>query len=131
MKRLYHKEVFWKSYFNKASGRIVYNPNIDLSKHLCERCFDNDKRHNFSLMKLAEIVINIRNGNQYYWIYEVETEYDNNTHSERIVKVVIRTEYNKKYDISIVYSEQKIKTAWLNKKVDKHNSLDYNKYYKP
>ena len=58
----------------------------------------------------------------------IELEIKNND----INKLVIRTPYNNKYDLTIVISfySGMIKTVWLNKKDDNHDTLDKNKYIK-
>ena len=128
-KRLYHKNVFWKHYFDRASGRLIYNQNLDFSYHLCNQKYT-DRNHSFSLMRLARIIMNIQKHSQYYTIYEVQTIFDNVLNMERIIKVCVRTEYDDTYDISIVISEDCIVTAWLNDKYDRHNTLDDARYYK-
>ena len=58
----------------------------------------------------------------------IELEIKNND----INKLVIRAPYNNKYDLTIVISFYSgvIKTVWLNKKDDNHDTLDKNKYIK-
>ena len=58
----------------------------------------------------------------------IELEINNND----ISKLVIRTEYNEEFDLSLVISltTGKIKTAWLNRKEDNHETLFKDKYIK-
>lgn len=58
----------------------------------------------------------------------IELEINNND----ISKLVIRTGYNEEFDLSLVISliTGKIKTAWLNRKEDNHETLFKDKYIK-
>lgn len=60
-------------------------------------------------------------------IFEVETDKEGNP-----FKFSVRTEYDKNRDITFVFLRKNkkfiIKTVWLNNKIDKHDSLNFNKY---
>jgi len=47
-----------------------------------------------------------------------------------IVKMVVRTSYNEDYDITLVisFTSGKVKTVWLNRKDDLHNTLNKSNY---
>ena len=59
-----------------------------------------------------------------------EVEYDEQSY----FKFVVRVDYDEIHDISIVFLKQKqdkfplIKTAWLNRKDDKHHTLNRDRY---
>ena len=80
--------------------------------------------------ELDRIIDELIDNKRCYFLYEVETQA-----KDEIVKCVLRTGYDLDRDISIVFAISKdgkniVKTAWLNKKNDKHNTLDKSKYYK-
>ena len=55
---------------------------------------------------------------------------------DEVFKAVVRTSYDIDRDISIVFNNDKrgkliVRTAWLNRKSDRHMTLDKGKYYKP
>lgn len=64
------------------------------------------------------------------YIFEVGTSSKN-----EIVKIVLRTEYDDVYDISMAMSLVKgrvfVKTVWLNDREDTHCTLDESKYDRP
>lgn len=119
--KLYHRNVYWKKWFNTASYRIISTVN-DFSVHFYEN------QHNISIWRLDKILGDIRARKQWYYLFEIETQYMNS--EEHITKCVIRTHYDETNDITIVFREECIVTAWLNNRFDKHYTLNYKKYYK-
>lgn len=67
----------------------------------------------------------IKNG----YVFEVEVD-----SIGWLMKFVVRTDYNEKYDASIVFKPKNGEilavTAWLNEKQDSHKSLKANQYCK-
>ena len=123
--RLYHRNVFWRDYFNTATYKMIFNVN-DFSVHLYEN------RHGISIWSLNKIFDDIKNHKQRYYLYEVETAYKPYAeHKEQIVKACIRTQYDYDNDIIIVIDEKQVRTCWLNKTNDKHTTLNRRKYYYP
>lgn len=126
--KLYHREIFWKDYFNSAVQRLISTENIKVTRHIK---VDNVNRthcqHNkININSLVAITYEAKNRVRPYYLFEVETnEFDN------ITKAVFRTDYNTMYDIVIVVRKNLIVTAWLQKKADTHRTLDVSKYYKP
>ncbi len=59
----------------------------------------------------------------------IEVEVINN----KVTKMVFRTKYDATFDIIIVMNlpDLSVRTVWLNKRSDKHRTLDRNKYDKP
>lgn len=126
---LYHKRIFWKQRFDKALIYLVHNDTpLYVSQHIIntknEWC-DHDK---IDIGRLINIVYRCRNRTQKHYLFEVETEYNTETKYEKITKAVIRTEYDDNKDIVIVLRDNRIITAWLNNKTDRHQTLDYKKY---
>ena len=119
---LYHKEVKWDDEFKNAiSNKILEycdmgKMNVYFTKHSLEQF---DKKN---IDKYAIDLRKITSGE----IFEVTVE-DND-----IMKFVSRCEYNDKSDVCIVVLLKEngllIKTCWLNSKMDKHKTLDMNKY---
>ena len=76
-------------------------------------------------MIIDELITNNRD----YYLYEIETR-----HKNYLIKAVLRTSYDDNRDINIVFGKRDnnklmVKTAWLNKKTDKHYTLDCSKYF--
>ena len=122
---LYHKRVFWDKRFDIDARKLMECDNFTYSQHLIEHLlmFNKDKKHSITAHDLSRILDNIRDRKQNYYLYEVEVENGN------VVKAVVRTSYDKENDISIVYRDKCIVTAWLNKKSDRHFTLDKKKYF--
>lgn len=130
---LYHREVYWKNYFDKESKKIINsiditNPN-HISYHLLQHICGNDidylerRKHNIDIVSLTSQIIGLQ-GSTSVFPFEVEV---NNGH---VTKCVVRAEYDENRDISIAFRYRKVVTAWLNNKNDKHRTLDDSKYEK-
>lgn len=122
MSRLFHKKVFWIKAFD-IEARTLFNNNY--SEHLWEHFLFHHGKHDVTARELDRIINEIMDCKRNYFLYEVETR-DN-----KVVKAVIRTSYDIDYDVCIVFDDTKVRTAWLNRKDDRHNTLDYSKYYNP
>lgn len=117
---LYHSEIYWKPYFTEQAYDLV-NSDLRLSKHLDEHLYNKDKKHDIRLDKLFLVVQGLKRN----CIKPFEVEVDENGN---VVKCAIRTKYDDKRDISIVFRKDIVVTAWLNENDDKHYTLDKNKY---
>lgn len=132
--RNYHKKVSWKKRFDRAMCYLV-NPNsyLEISTHLLENIAHarayNRFNHNINIDKMLKIVYDCFYGRCKSYLFEVVTEYDTETRYEKIVKCTFRSEYDELNDIVIVLKEGFIVTAWLNRKTDRHCTLDAGKYY--
>ena len=121
---LYHREVFWRPQFDIQSKQLLLSV-TRLSNHLYDHIENsNQPRYDINIETLYHIVQGLCK--QHIQPFEVEVD-DNN----KVVKMVVRTSYDDDRDISIVVREGFVVTAWLNNKIDKHETLDVNKYYKP
>lgn len=117
---LYHREVFWKEEFDQQSHEIVMGNLIatrHLMKHLEER---RGRSHFLNATLLSNAIDNIR----VYNVKPFEVEVENG----KVVKAVVRTSYNKHQDVSIVFREGKVITAWLNSNKDHHTSSKHEHY---
>ena len=128
MNRLYHKQIFWHTSFDTLAKEL-FNKNYSL--HLFEHLLYSTDKHGMTMRELDRIIDELIDNKRRYFLYEVETEA-----KDKITKIAIRTEYDLDRDISIVFAISKngkniVKTAWLNRKVDKHFTLDKSKYYFP
>ena len=118
MSKLYHREVYWLSYFDTQSQLLIKSANR-LSYHLWQHIEeDNQPKYDIDVTKLFLIVKSLDNVEP----FEVEVD------SGLVTKCVVRVEYNDKKDISIVFRDGVIVTAWLNFKTDLHGTLDRSKY---
>lgn len=121
---LYHKKVFWDKKFDIDARKIMEKEEYTFSQHLLKNLrYSKAKRRQITEERLSQILYNIRDRKQNYYLYEVEVKNGN------VVKAVVRTSYNKEDDISIVYRDKCIVTAWLNEKRDIHTTLDKKKYF--
>lgn len=128
MSRLYHKKVFWHTDFD-LQARTLFNKNYSL--HLFEHLLYSTDKHGMTMRELDRIIDEIIDKKRNYFLYEVET-----TIHDEVFKAVVRTSYDLDRDISIVFALSKkneliVKTAWLNRKDDRHMTLDKSKYYTP
>lgn len=121
MKKLYHKEVFWKKEFDTESINLVESVN-HLSFHLQDHLSSPDKKHKYSERDIWDCLNKIKQNKGY--LFEVETD---NGH---ITKAVYRVAYNNCYDMCIVVRYRIVVTAWTNKNTDTHITLDSDKYIK-
>lgn len=112
---------------------------IDLSKHFLEQhCNQNDKKHFIDEQKLIKIIKDLKTNPVEPFEYEVFEIYNRFTKKlhYRVEKIVVRTSYDDKRDISIaiLFKKQEnklisfVKTAWVNNKDDIHITLDTTKY---
>lgn len=122
MKKLYHRTICWGSDFDTQSKKLLLSV-TNISKHLQNNMYKvNDPRYDIKSNVLYRIIRKL--SKESVKPFEVETE------NNKVVKAVIRTEYDKHRDISIVVRKGFIVTAWLNEKTDTHRTLDTNKYEK-
>ncbi len=128
MSRLYHKKVFWCADFD-LQARALFNKNYSL--HLFEHLLYSTDKHGMTMRELDRIIDELIEKKRNFYLYEVATTMQN-----EVFKAVVRTSYDLDRDISIVFGVSKkneliVKTAWLNRKNDRHNTLDKSKYYTP
>lgn len=121
MKKLYHKEVFWKKEFDTESINLVESVNR-LSFHLQNHLNNPDIKHKYSERDIWNCLNKIKQNKGY--LFEVETD------NGQITKAVYRVAYNNNYDMCIVVRYRFIVTAWTNKNTDTHTTLDSDKYIK-
>ena len=128
MSRLYHKKVYWCATFD-SQAKALFNKNYSL--HLFEHLLYSTDKHGMTMRELDRIIDELMKNKRNYFLYEVQTDIHDN-----VYKCAIRTSYDLDKDISIVFNLSKdgkliVKTAWLNRKDDRHNTLDKSKYYFP
>lgn len=109
---LYHKNIFLPNLHLKTQAL-----NLQASTHAKESA-NNDRYGTFTLPSMINFDPNE--------ILEIEIE------NNELIKILIRTKYDKKFDISLAISTKTltIKTAWLNLASDKHSTLNPNLYQK-
>lgn len=116
----------WKDDFILQSIIILENVK-HISYHMWQHLKNKNKEdisHNINEHKFFVILNSIKSGKKKYKIVEVETDSEN-----RVVKSLIRTNYNKRQDITIVCDINcYVRTAWLNDKNDNHKTLNYKNY---
>lgn len=123
--RLYHRKVCWCESFDRLAKELF---NKNYSYHLIHH--DSNAKHDINFKKLDMIIDELITNNRDYYLYEVETR-----HKNYLIKAVLRTSYDDNRDINIVFGKRDnnnklmVKTAWLNKKTDKHYTLDCSKYF--
>lgn len=120
MTKLYHREVYWLPHFDSQSQLLIKSANR-LSYHLWQH-IEKDKysqpKYNIDVVKLFLIVKSLDTVKP----FEVEVE------NRVVTKCVVRVRYDDKKDISIVFRDGIIITAWLNFRTDFHETLDRSRY---
>ena len=130
MRKLYHKEVFWKKYFDREAIKLAEKiTETELSFHIKnERMKNPDKKHPYDFNGLVKAIERIKNNEAY--IFEVEVMAETGI----ISKAVYRVSYDNDNDISVVIRRDRnrifIVTAWVNSKEDIHKTLDKKNYCK-
>ena len=120
MKKLYHRNVYWKPQFDAQSLTIIKSVER-LSNHLWEHIdMHNKPRYNIDVAKLFLIIKSIDESNCHP--FEVEVE------SGVVTKCVIRVKYDDRNDISIVARDGFVQTCWINDNKDLHATLNKSKY---
>lgn len=120
MTNLYHRNIFWKKEFDKASADLIKSVN-HLSRHLIEYLDDNADRRNFDLEGINKVIKTLKTFDTVK-SFEVETE------NGKLTKCVVRFKYNNQKDICIVFRYGVVITAWLCNRDDNHKTLDRSKY---
>ena len=127
MSYLYHIDVFMpEEYITKSLSAQRLLGRYYFSRHLNDYFHLSDYKHAINRKRLVECINNLRPCP--IIPFEVEAE------GEDIVKIVVRTGYSITQDVSIAIQlitdsgAPLIKTAWLNDKLDQHNTLDFSKY---
>ena len=125
VKNLYHKQVYWKRWFDTAICKLIdVNQPLKISSHF-NREHTNNKMHGNHLVDTDKLIQIVYKRIKSY-LFEVETEYEN--HIETITKAVFRAPYDDEKDVVIVVRNNLIVTAWFNHNDDKHMTLDASKY---
>lgn len=120
----YHKDVYWKKYFDQAAFRLI-TADEHLSNHLENHIRYQDYKHNIDYDKLSDIINHL-----YYNTYNKKftTVFEVETLNGMVTKAVIRTPYDNHYDICLVLRNSIVVTAWLCQIEDIHYTLDYTQY---
>lgn len=127
MSLLYHEDIYIpEEYISQVLNHQKTLRKIHISRHLREHINNPDYKHDIESTKLLQCLKRVINNP----VSPFEVEIDNRT----VIKYVIRTSYDSDRDVSIAILVKDycgipmIKTAWLNKKSDKHYTLDVSKY---
>lgn len=110
---LYHKDVYMPK-FDRPDRWF----HVNYTRHAQEACLTD----RYGEIEPFEF-INLAQGE----IVEIEIE------NRKIIKLVIRFEYDDELDIVMVIVPQtlNVKTVWLNERNDNHNTLNESRYIKP
>lgn len=114
---LYHREVGFPACVELPKGKF----SLEWSEHAQQQCVMDI---NGAIKVTPTIILDP------YRIFEVQLSQD-----QKIEKFAYRTRYNGRCDITYVFIPQGenlfIKTVWLNRRSDKHFTLDVSKYDTP
>ena len=114
---MYYKEVGFPSSIELPSGKR----SVEWSEHAIREA---EYDINGKIRYIDNIILDS------YRIFEVETDKDG-----QITKFAYRTRYNAKCDVIYVFMQKGnnlfIRTAWLNRRSDKHTTLNLSKYDTP
>jgi len=127
MSKLYHKDVYMPSELIVAAMRHQARLNIDrvqFSRHMQDHFAGRDEKHLAEKEDILKALSNAKISNVVP--FEVETE-DN-----VMIKYCIRVPLNSFEDVAIAIAvrgdDAFIKTAWNNRRGDRHYTLDKGKY---
>lgn len=114
---LYHNELYWTE---EIQNQIDAALNSELPLQFDDHAIENKYKRQISISGIT--IEKLKNGNCF------EAQVKNN----KVIKFVIRYGYNDIYDLSSVWRQKTYClyciTIWLNKKDDKHVTLDASKY---
>ena len=125
--RKYHKEVFWKDWFDEQCQTIIDSVDVrtrdSLSRHAFDTVTGKDERHghNVNFTDFCRALNLIKNDGESY-VFECVADRKN------VFKCVVRAPYDDYSDISIVFVNGRIISVWLNDLDDVHTTLDPSKY---
>jgi len=124
----YHKDIYFKPWFEYVCTQLIETRMIYASNHLRERMSE----RNIDSVKFDVVLDLIQDRCKPYEIFEVKME------GRYIKEIAIRTPYNRISDLIIVladgYNDETaeafltVKTAWLNNYKDNHETIDYTRY---
>ena len=121
MTKLYHRNVFWKTDFDKESADLIKTVNR-LSYHVLDYIENsNAERRQFTARDIMTVIDRLKKMNDVK-SFEVETD------GHKVTKCCVRVNFNEKKDICIVCRFGKVITAWLCSKDDTHKTLNKSKY---
>lgn len=113
---LYHKDIGFPNEYKKLQGNVrLTHSKHSLSAHISDRygSFTPLSIVNLNRAVIVEVVMN---------------------NEKEIIHYLLRDTYDEDFDVCLAVVPQtefwKVKTAWLNKKIDKHYTLDTSKYNK-
>jgi len=114
---LYHRDVYIPEGMRE---KIPLSFRVEYSKHSLDEAENDRKRFGLKILNLRRN-LSFKEAD----IIEVETDSYSN-----IIKVVFRERYNSEFDIvyAISLMDYKVKTIWLQKTDDFHNTLNRGKY---
>lgn len=122
---LFNRNVRWSKEFDKICNKLIQRDYV-FTEHLLNQLINGDEKHNIQINLLHFIIREVLR-KQEIKPFEVEVI------ASKITKFCVRTSYNDKKDVCIVFAvgeQLTVKTAWLNNKEDKHETLDKTKFKK-
>lgn len=125
--KLYHRNVYWKSDFDKQSLELIKG-NISFTNHIYSHLKEENskKRYYTTYDNLCDIVEYCKGLKLLdFKPYEVEIDC-----RDTVSKCCIRLSYTDTQDISLVFRKNLLITYWINDKKDVHTTLDRAKYRK-
>lgn len=120
---LYNRNIKWKSDFDIICNKLMKR-DYRFTDHLLERAINGDEKHRIPVNMLHYIIREVLRTNT---IKPFEVEEINGY----VNKFCVRVSFDDKMDITIVFgvgSVLNVRTAWLNRKGDKHSTLIEEKY---
>lgn len=115
-RKLYHKDVYFPDYSIFEVENMI---GCRFSRHFKHYLYSPDKKHNISVLGIVSAVNRVSLEGE---LFELELT------DGKVTKAVFRVPYDDENDISIVFRNRTIITAWLNQKTDTHTTLDRYKY---
>lgn len=114
----YHKDIFWNYELRGGSEQLISRLNVKPTYHSKCRLAIRKRRQSLTMQQACDII----NKHEQYEVYSADYK------DGEVWAVGCRFNFNEKFDLVAIVTENKLLTCWLNKKNDFHKHLDTSKY---
>lgn len=114
----YHKDIYWNYDLKNGSERLISRLNVKPTYHSKCRLAIRKRGQSLTMQQACDII----NKHEQYEVYSADYK------DGEVWAVGCRFNFNEKFDLVAIVTENKLLTCWLNKKNDYHKHLDTSKY---
>lgn len=114
----YHKDIFWNYDLKNGSERLISRLNVKPTYHSKCRLAIRKRGQSLTMQQACGII----NKHNQYEVYSADYK------DGEVWAVGCRFNFNEKFDLVAIVTENKLLTCWLNRKNDFHKHLDTSKY---